>query len=476
MLPRLVVVCLLLALCANRAAAQRNAAPPDSVLLALCPYDSLVVTRLEFAGNKLTQEYIIRAELDLTEGEVVQLFELGTRLEQNRLRLENLQLFHSARVDILSCEAGRLELRFTVQERWYVWPKPIFVLADRNLNVWIRNPNFQRIDYGVSIRHYNFRGRNEKLRLKLQHGFNRIYELNYSLPRLIQAPKWGLFTSFLFHQSHFVDFKTERNSILTYRDEHDFPTRYFHLQGGATYRKNSNLLYQAAVTYSQQRISDSVFFRNPAFLLGSPHRRQLHLEVARTLNLRNTFSYPLSGHFFRVMARQSFPLGGGANYLTLLSGRYAWYQPLGRGFYYATSLEAETKLSHRIAYADNRALGYNTVVRGYELRVADGQHFGLLKQGLSLALLRNRFVHLKFLNNPRFDLIPVSVFLNGFFDVGYVHDDFYLETNQRTSNRLLAGTGLGLHIVTYYDRVFTMEYSLNRDRERGFFIRTAFPI
>jgi alkanesulfonate monooxygenase SsuD/methylene tetrahydromethanopterin reductase-like flavin-dependent oxidoreductase (luciferase family) len=43
-------------------------------------------------------------------------------------------------------------------------------------------------------------------------------------------------------------------------------------------------------------------------------------------------------------------------------------------------------------------------------------------------------------------------------------------------NRLLSAVGLGLHLVTYYDRVFTAEYTLNGLGQTGYFFRAEFPI
>jgi hypothetical protein len=39
----------------------------------------------------------------------------------------------------------------------------------------------------------------------------------------------------------------------------------------------------------------------------------------------------------------------------------------------------------------------------------------------------------------------------------------------RLPNQLLRAIGLGLHLVTYYDRVFTAEYTLNGLGQTGYF-------
>ena len=107
---------------------------------------------------------------------------LGRRLEANRLRLFNLQLFHQVLVQAV-CRDGELTILYSFQERWYTFPIPIFSLADRNFRSWLDRPDrWRRVDYGVHVVRRNFRGRNEQLLGNLQLGFNRKYELFYEAP------------------------------------------------------------------------------------------------------------------------------------------------------------------------------------------------------------------------------------------------------------------------------------------------------
>ncbi|WP_460880065.1 hypothetical protein [Pontibacter rugosus] len=114
--------------------------------------------------------------------------------------------------------------------------------------------------------------------------------------------------------------------------------------------------------------------------------------------------------------------------------------------------EGQLRLAGEYAFADNIALGYRSYVRGYELYVVGGQHYGLFKQGLTRQLLDIKSIRIKFIDNPKFNNIPLSVFLNGFTDAGYVVDNTFEKGNPLT-NQLLVGGGLGLHVVTFYDIV-----------------------
>ena len=79
-----------------------------------------------------------------------------------------------------------------VTERWYVWPYPIFEISERNFNVFwdsLRHSNFQdfsRLNYGVFLNWYNFRGRNELLKIKYRKGYKEHYLFEYDIPYLNQ--------------------------------------------------------------------------------------------------------------------------------------------------------------------------------------------------------------------------------------------------------------------------------------------------
>jgi hypothetical protein len=51
-----------------------------------------------------------------------------------------------------------------------------------------------------------------------------------------------------------------------------------------------------------------------------------------------------------------------------------------------------------------------------------------------------------------------------------VNNEFTDPENTTLSNRYLFGGGIGLDIVTYYDLVIRLEYSMNDRAETGFFI------
>jgi hemolysin activation/secretion protein len=159
----------------------------------------------------------------------------------------------------------------------------------------------------------------------------------------------------------------------------------------------------------------------------------------------------------------------------LVRGRYAQYLALGGAFYYSAAAQGQLRFSRRLSYADDRALGYESLVRGYDPYVIDGRHYALLQQGVSYRLFDAGKLRVQPLGNPKINNIPLVLYLNTFADAGYVSPASGRLPND-LPGRVLASAGLGLHLVTYYDRVFTLEYSRTLRGQGGFFFRSEFPI
>ena len=452
-------------------------APADTLVRIIpCPgQNRAVLGSILFAGNAITKERILRAELDLRPGDTIALADLPARLEANRRRLFNLQLFHAV-VAQASCANGKLVVVFGVQERWYTFPVPILSLADRNLRAWRARPDrWRRIDYGVHVVHNNFRGSNEQVTANLQLGFNRKYELFYEAPGLGPFRRVGFGLGASFYQSRALDYLTLADQPVALRSETDFPIQRFYATGGLRIRHTVQSLTAFDVAYHREQISEVVNAYNPDFYSGRTQREYLDFTLSSTLNRRNTFAYPLTGQFAQAALVHRVFLNKELFNLTTMRLRYARYVPLGGRFYYSAALSGQLRLTRRLAYADARALGYDVLVRGYDEYVIEGRHYGLVQQGVSFQVLSPGPIRLQAIENPKVNNIPLALYLNAFADAGYVGTPAVMPEN-RLPKRLLRSIGIGLHLVTYYDRVFTAEYTLNGLGQTGYFFRSTFPI
>jgi outer membrane protein assembly factor BamA len=465
--------------------------PPDTVPRPLppvvVPTDTLVriqtcpelakarVSGILFVGNNETKDRILRAELDFHEGDSLSQADLHARLEANRRRLFNLQLFHTVLAQA-TCRNGQLTVLFAVQERHYTFPVPIFSLADRNFQAWRnRSDRWQRLDYGIHLLRTNFRGRNEQIIANLQLGFNRKYELFYEAPGLGRYRRLGFGIGISYYQSRSLDYITRDDRLVPLRAETGFPVQRFYTSGGLRLRHTVNFLSAVDVAYHHEQISEAVNDSNPGYFQNQTRREYLEFSLVSTLNQRNTFAYPLTGRYAQAALSHRVFLDNQTPSLTTLRLHYAKYVSLGHRFYYSVGVSGQARLTRSLSYADARALGYDALVRGYDAYVIDGRHYGLLQQGFSFRPFNASQIHLGFIDDPKLNTIPLALYMNVFGDAGYVDNPNPLPQN-RLPNRLLSATGLGLHVVTYYDWVFTLEYTLNRLGETGYFIRTAFPI
>ena len=453
-------------------------APRDSLVRVLpCPGPvRRRVSQVLFVGNSVTKERILRAELDFRPGDTLALPDLAARLEANRRRLFNLQLFHAVLAQASCNSQGEWLILFSVQERWYTFPVPIFSLADRNFRAWLnRADRWQRLDYGLHLTRVNFRGRNEQVITNLQFGFNRKYELFYEAPGLGRRRRLGFGAGVSYYQSHTVDYATLADRLTPVSDDDRFPIQRFYASGGLRLRHTVQSLSAFDISYHREQISTEVFAANPDYYGGRATREYLDFSFGSTRNHRNTFAYPLTGSFAQAALTHRVFLNPGLADLTALRLRYARYLALGGRFYYALGLGGQLRLSRALAYTDSHAFGYEALVRGFDEYVVDGRHALLAQQGVSYRLFNATEIRLNALNNPKINTIPLVLYLNLFADAGYVFAPQVVPGNQ-LPNQLLRSVGLGLHFVTFYDRVFTVEYTLNSLGQTGYFLRTAFPI
>ena len=169
-------------------------APTDTLVrVGVCPGPRVRVAAILFAGNNRTRERTLRAELNFHEGDSLTVADLPARLEANRRRLFNLQLFHAVLAQASCGGTGQLTVLLACRSAGTSC-LPLFFPLSEDFNVWRTRPDrWHRIDYGLHLVDTNFRGRAEQLTANIQLGFNRKYELFYEAPGLGRRRRvgWG---------------------------------------------------------------------------------------------------------------------------------------------------------------------------------------------------------------------------------------------------------------------------------------------
>jgi outer membrane protein assembly factor BamA len=430
----------------------------------------VVVHSIQFTGNVRTRERVLTRELDFRTGDTLRTAELAERLELNRRKVFNTNLFVTVEAQARPLTAQAVEVAFVVKEQWYLLAFPVFSLADRNFNEWWyeRNRDLRRTIYGVNLRHRNFRGRAEELKLNLELGFANYYEFFYRLPYLDRAQKIGATFGVSYQTTRNLPYRTDGDKLVFLRSDDLLRERFY---ANVIFRRRNRFydFQNLELRYTQTRIADTVAsWLNPQYL-GAGQTRQRLLMVAYTYihDFRDKAQYPLRGHYLSLGATQWGVLPTDDHHQLDLNATYARYRALGPRWFVAGTARGRLTFPVRQPFLQTRGLGYlNDLVRGYELYTIDGQSFGLLRTTLKYEALDRTFFLRPLRRFRQFNTLPLAVYPNVFLDAGYVRNA-YPERNASTlANRWLAGTGAGLDFVTWYNTVFRIHYALN-DRGEG---------
>ena len=79
-----------------------------------------------FKGNEKTKNQILHRELDFKPGDSVAINSLEARLEYNRRKLMNTNLFIWVKADLNQLPNGHLKISFEFLEQWYIFPNVLF--------------------------------------------------------------------------------------------------------------------------------------------------------------------------------------------------------------------------------------------------------------------------------------------------------------------------------------------------------------
>lgn len=438
------------------------------------PNRIVTVNRILIIGNKVTREQIISRELSLKLGDTISTKRIDAVLTSDQRKVYNLRLFNTVNVRWLELSPNQIDLLIEVNERWYTFPVPIFELSDRNFNEWWQNYNhdISRVNYGLRLYQYNFRGRNETLRFTAQFGFTRKFELSYRIPYIDRRQKHGLIFDFnyaepknlaYFTNDHKLEFLEER---MTLKVSQGFGVSY-------TYRKSFYETHSLSFSYQNNHIQDTIAILNPNYYKDGAVRQQFSaITYSFNSEHRDVVAYPLKGYQLTAFAQRTGLLIDSDVQQWELNLTYAKFSDLGKNFYFSNFSSVYLSTPTEQPYTFFSALGYRRqLVKGYEVYVIEGPNFFLNKSTFRKRIL-SRTWQLDDMPIEQFRYFPLTVYLKGYFDVGYVENYPYYESiqiNNRLSNRMLVGTGAGLDIVTAYDAVIRLEYTFTREKTQGFF-------
>jgi outer membrane protein assembly factor BamA len=437
----------------------------------------LVVQDVVIEGNKVTKRNIILRELVFSIGDTIAKMELIPALERSRENLLNLSIFNFVKMDASHLPDNRIDVLISVQERWYIWPTPIFEHAGRNLSSFIEERDWKRLNYGLWLKWNNFRGRNELLSARVRLGYKEQYLLEYSKPNIGSSERHKIAVGASYSRQHQVNYRTIDNGPVYFRK---FPAYALTLGSGYlayTYRKELYDAHRLRLSYNYEQINDSVALLNPEYMgEGRTHQGYFKIDYVYNFDIRDSKVYPLEGMAFKLKMQQ-FGLGivNDFPYTNFeIEGSSFLHRKATPWLYLANATEIKYSLKKDLPFVYQKALGYNEYMTSYEYFIIDGSDYLISKFISKFQLLKPTAFNIPYIKAGQFSKVHLAIYLNLLADVGYVYNR-YPDPSNYMDNEWQYSAGIGLDFVTYYDRVFRLEYSINRYGFRGFFFHVETP-
>lgn len=417
-------------------------------------------------GNKRTKAYIIQRELPFKTGDSIYLTDLVEGFEVARQQLFNTGLFNEVIVALKSFRGYHVDVQIQVKERWYIFPIPYIKPVDRNLAEWAKQGyGVDRLNYGFKFTHYNFTGRNDKLRLWLITGYTKQIQFQYDQPYVDKSLKHGYRLGFTYASNKEVNYET-RNNQQHFVDSFGTGFKQWSAHVDYTYRPGLRTFNAVRLSITQQEVDSSILELNPKYF-NSGRTRITYPELSYQLNYYKVdyIHFPLTGWMGEVgFLKRGFNKDMNMWQLHAKATR-AWQ--LSKKNYFMWQGYGVIRLPFEQPFVNHRLFGYGDMyLRGLEEYVIDGVAGFLSRQSYRRELFR--FSIPTYLKSKTHDRVPFRIYARAFMDAGYSYNKSF--TDNSLVNRMLYTTGLGVDIVTFYDFIIRLDYSFNQLGQNGLFL------
>jgi len=439
--------------------------------------DSVTIVDIFLRGHKRTRSAVIFREMTFGKGTRIAADELENEIALTYSALMNTGLFASMEISHSDTLLGKgLEtVTIDIRETWYLYPVPVFSLADRNFNVWWRDQerSLDRVNLGGKLTYYNFTGRRDRFKIGFTTGYTREYEAGYRLPYLNKEGSIGINLDYSFKQRREQNYQTLNNQQLFFLDEEEFVYKNTSADLAMTYRRKLYVSHVLRIGYRSTEIADTIAkVLNPDFLgEGRSSQSFFQLEYRYQNDRRDVRNYPWKGYYVEAsVVKDGLGVTNERRGLTAgITLRKFW--PLSDKLSVNAGLGGKYSLIRsQQPFLENRAIGFgNNGIVGYQFYVVDGLDMAIWRFGIRRQLFNTDLDLGKLVFIPAFRYIPVRVLLAFQFNQGFANAPFAGETNE-LNNTLLTGASLGLDVVLFYDMVGSLQYNQNHLGEGGVFL------
>ncbi len=404
--------------------------------------EKLIVKEIVFIGNEKTKPEVIARELTFGVGAKIDTVDLV----YSENRVYGTGLFNRVKI-WAEKDSGDLSIVYVwVNERWYIWPFPIFGWKDRDL---------KKLFYGAGLIHTNFRGRNEKLIFSFALGYDPWVEVEYINP-------WVLGSQNLFYSVEMFYQRVKNKSKILEEEFGSFYERHFSL--AFTFGKRYGLY---------KRVWGSMGFREISITGEVPYTKTLSplgkdqmfiLGVGFKYDTRDIPVYPSRGFLINIGYKLNclvnfdrFFVQGGLEFqgfkrigIGLIVGRFFILSSFGR----------------EIPVYSHFYFGYDERIRGYFNDVFEGENIFGGTVEYRIPFIKQRFFKWNKAPLEEFSILRFGVDFVMFGDVGrtWFSGERVLKLNY------LNGYGVGMNFILPYDLILSVGFARNDIGRSQFFV------
>ena len=425
------------------------------------------ISAIEITGNKKTRDYIIKRELPYKVGDFLSKDSLITFNTIAQQQLFNTALFLEVNLTSEQLDSTSVKIKIALKERWYLFPLPYFRWVDRNFNQWWteQKRSLDRVNYGINFRQANATGNNDKITLGYITGYTHQAILRYQLPFIDKQLKYGMGLGFAQFNQRELNYATLGNKQVFLRTEDNIRKGY-RVNTNLTYRPNLFERHALQVGIGNESISDSAFAIAPNFL---PN----HKKSFSYLDLNWSYSkirfdynaYPTKGASTEIALSQRFSKESN---LTAIQFRQIVAKPIAPNRFILAESLTIGRTMQQSNYSDRKLMGYGLMqMNGLDYYVVDGNAATLFKaaihQRIGSYTVENPLTK-KFLPSVKY-----TFWIKAFTQLGYVYSSEKNKANP-LANSLLRTAGIGVDLISIYDFVLNMEYSINQLGDKGLYL------
>ena len=419
---------------------------------------------------------MITRELSFKTGESYQRYQLDSMFIWDRNRIYNTNLFNEVYIQAIDSLREKTDIKITLEERWYFYPFPIFRLVDRNFNDWWvnRNRNLSRVNYGVKLTQFNFRGRGEVLRVWLQTGFETVLNLFYRVPYIDKKQRHGLRFSSTYFETKNVPIVTRENIRRFASSQEEVLRRAYRNSVRHSYRSSFYSFHLTTLGHTRLDVADTIATLNPNYL-GSGRTQQQHVWLGYSYiwDKRNNRNYPTDGEWYRIgLFKHGLGLYNDGVDFWRARLNLTKYWAFKDNFFLVTNISGfSTFPASDRSYFNYYSIGFlQQVLRGFDLRIIEASSYALQRNEFKHQLFGRKFDIKKVMPLRQFQTFPLTVYGKIYFDQGYAVGYPNYDGSDLLSDQYLYSYGTGIDLVLVNDITFRFEFSRTSQDETHFFI------